>query len=276
MTTTVNGKRLMKILTLDEVVAIEKGKVISGLTGKLKHVWPAAQDRNDATRIKQTVILKDGSNEIWLSIDDPETHGGEITTEMVGQKVYAWAGLTPKRAQASGLVRGGDIPSTSRPGELRHYVNLQGAAEWGVRDSSVDPGKAKEKPPEDDDIPMSFDEEKPKAEKPAEALGSFDLESPFESSASPVTPVTEKEEPKKEEPTISVSGPVTFTPAVINSEKALALLTLQHRKCLEAAIDTVKAMEKEIGLATGETSSTEALIAMANALFAEANRRKIW
>jgi hypothetical protein len=35
-------------------------------------------------------------------------------------------------------------------------------------------------------------------------------------------------------------------------------------------------MEKEIGLATGDQTTVEALVALANSLFAEANRRKIW
>lgn len=251
----------MKILTLEEVIGMNKGVVIPGLTGKITRVMKAGPSSFDPTKIKQLVILSDGTGEICLSIDDPDTHGGDVPLDAAGKKIYAWAGISKKGAPC-GLTRGGDTERKDRPGQFSRYVNLQGEAEWGFQDRSLPTEKPKKE--HEDDVPMDFSEPTKKSEAQEYGL-SFDdavpKKEPEKKSTSGTTEATQKTEATKTHEILEVS---------------LAKIGLQYKSCIEVSIEIAKSLRREIGDATGEAVTLDVLIGMSNKIFDESNRRKIW
>jgi len=140
----------MTILTLGDIISLEKGSQIAGMTGIVKFVFEPKESA-DGGGISQSVIIQDGGKEVFVSIKDPETHGGVISKDMVGKKLYFLA--APGKRGTVGLRRGGDYPKRPRPGQpadpnaKNHYCNLDGDACWSVTDERKLPRQRRQPAP---------------------------------------------------------------------------------------------------------------------------------
>jgi hypothetical protein len=242
----------MTVMTIGEVIALAKSAPISGLTGIVKHVFDPKESELGET--SQGVVIVDGPHEVIVSIKDPETHGGVVPQSVKGRKLYFLPGDSLK-GKPCGLRRGGDYDKRSGTGK-NHYVNLDKEASWSLSDEKVVAAPVQTAGSfEEDEIPMSFGKPAPAAAPepvPPQPVGAFEK-------------YTGVAEPKAPAP--APTG---------NLDTRFAALVLRHRQCVDAANDTARAVNSEIGQIGGESLSTSDIVAIANCLFSNATAQGLW
>lgn len=243
----------MEILTLQAVIALEKGDQISGMAGVISQVLAVKEEV--VGRPRQMIRIADGPLEVMVGIDSPADCGGVMTRDLIGQRVYFWpeAGSNGK---VGGLRRGQSSPSTYKPGTTTHWINLSYPGKWGKQDLSKEPGMSQ--PDAEDDV--SWGDEPVKATQP-----DLPAQSPEVAKASEEFTKAVAEPPK----TIEVA-PGKIIPS------ALAILVMQHRACVEAALDTGKALHDQFEEVTGGPCNEQSIATMAHTIFLEARKQNVW
>jgi hypothetical protein len=245
----------MDILTLPSVIALEKGDQISGMAGVVSQVMAVKEEV--VGRPKQIVKISDGPHEVLVSIECPADCGGVLTKDLIGKRVYFWP-EADEHGKVKGLRRGQSTPSTYKPGTTTHWINLSYPGKWGKQDKSNDPGMVQ--PDAEDDLPFDVLPEK-EAEKPAPVQSTTVAKASEEFSKAIAEPPKDK--------TIQVAPDTTIP-------RALALIVLQHRQCVEAALDTAKALHDQFEEVTGGACNEQAIATMAHTIFAEARKSGVW
>lgn len=241
--------------TIAEVIALEEGAVIDGLSGTVKYIFPVDSKPvpgSKSTRQMQRVIVMDGDNEVFVNIYDPEKCGGEVSAFMKGGPFYAWS--INKDGHPSGLTRGKSAPSKNKPGVFLHQSHLDGG-QWGITAQTSAATKTAE--------PVA---------PPVEVQGDLDA---FETAA-PVKPEPAKE-PAINKPKIaqkSAEQAATEMSPLSVASRDLAKIVLQYDNCLGLAYELASKNKDAIGSLCGEGWTPSVIHAMAELFYRESTKSK--
>lgn len=252
----------MKVLTIDEVIALQKGDPIEALTGFVKFLGKTERVNNNLTgqeEIKQSVLLQDGKATIWINVSLPEGQVVVLEKEDIGKKLYCTAG-TNSKGKLSGLKRGASTTSKTRPGEMNHSVYLQGEASYTFREETTQSPALTLKSPG----------------KPAPQVTESDpFSEPFENAAT-----------KPEE--TSSGGGFEDAPPLAEDRKAatasadpyavLAVVSTQFEQCVVEAVKIANKTALQAGAIIGDANpwTGDNITAMAATIFIECGKRRAW
>ena len=254
----------MKVLTLEEVIALPNESIVPAMSGLIAHVGPRTERTNPFTKLpyyQQMVVVADGQHRVVVMVDDPQDkHVGMLTDADKGKKLYLLA-APDNKGTLKYLKRGISKPSATPNGGMNHYVYAGAKAEleWALPNA----GKA----------PAGADPLDP-ADGPAVEDGGFENATPATSiAATNVAAQVGEKTPAPIQGTIELWRPTNTNPAA-----ALQLVVTHYESCVEEAINLCNRLNTKIGVVTGEgvNTSPQDLLKVADSLFNEANRRRVW
>lgn len=242
----------MTILPIEAVVALQPGETISGLVGTIEYVG-TPETRPGRLEESQLVTVANGAAKIALSISNPHEHGGPVGMHLKGHRLYAWYGQDG-RGKWGGLTRGKTVAQVKYPGQFTNYVNLNGAAMWGMADPNSNPHapNSQHAPAPPDDIPMQY------GTPPTQ---------PYLANRLPHAPVHQPGLPVPYVPAVIHQGPMQILPPTFAS------VVTHHQQCLAAALQTALQFQDQVAGLTGAGWSDGAIASMAATIYIECNKK---